>query len=138
MIRTSHSINSLSKRPFPGGAQTRPQVREGLASIVVGMAPLVPILPNERKGPDLATCATSRPLADEWIEFRPARWLVAALTLLGLWLARPRVGKRALLVVAWQFMPRRFKLIAGGAGALALLVLAGSVAVLLLTLNQIT
>jgi hypothetical protein len=102
------------------------------------MAPLRPIRRNEQKRPDLATRATSRPLGAEWIEFRPARWLVAALTFLGLWLARPTVGKRALLAVAWQFIPRRFKLIAGGAAALALLVLAGSVAVLLLALNQIT
>ena len=101
------------------------------------MGPLSRKRHNDRKRPDLAIRATSRPLDDEWIEFRPARWLVAALTLLGLWLARPRVGKRALLVVAWQFIPRRFKLIAAGAAALALLVLAGSVAVLLLALNQL-
>jgi hypothetical protein len=62
---------------------------------------------------------------------------VAALTLLGLWLAHPRVGKRALLAVVWRFIPRRLKLIAGGAAALALIVLAGSVAALVLALNQL-
>ena len=68
----------------------------------------------------------------------PVFTLVAVLTLLGLWLARPRVGKRALLAVAWGFIPRRFKLIAGSAAALGLIVLAGSVAALVLALNQLS
>ena len=102
------------------------------------MARFSPIRRNDRKRPDLDTPAsTQRRLGDEWVEFRPARWLVAALTLLGLWLARPRVGKRALLAVAWGFIPRRFKLIAGSAAALALIVLAGSVAAIVLVLNQL-
>ena len=54
-----------------------------------------------------------------------------------LWLARPGVGKRALLAVAWGFIPRRFKLIAGSAAAFALIVLAGSVAALVLALSQL-
>ena len=102
------------------------------------MAPFSPIRRNDRKRTDLDLPAdTQRRLGDEWIEFRPARWLVATLTLLGLWLARPRVGKRALLAVAWGFIPRRFKLIAGGAAALALIVLAGSLAALVLALSQL-
>jgi hypothetical protein len=94
---------------------------------------------NDRERPDLAIRATGRqgPLGDEWIEFRPARWLVAALTLFGLWLARPRVGRRALLAVAWRFIPRRLKLIAGAAAALVLVVLAGSIAAIALVLNQL-
>ena len=98
------------------------------------------MLRNDRARPDLATRTSSRqrPLGEEWIEFRPARWLVAAITLLGLWLARPRVGKRALLAVVWRFIPRRFKLIAGVPAALALIVLAGSIAVLVLALNQLS
>ena len=56
---------------------------------------------------------------------------------LWLWLTRPTVGKRALLAVAWRFTPRRLKLIAGGAATLALIVFLGSVAALLLVLNQL-
>jgi hypothetical protein len=102
------------------------------------MAQFSPIRHNDRTRPDLVRAPSGqRNLGDEWIEFRPARWLVAALTLLTLWLARPRVGARALVAVAWGFIPRRFKLIAGGAAALALIVLAGSVAALVLVLNQL-
>jgi hypothetical protein len=39
--------------------------------------------------------------------------------------------------LAWQFAPRRLRLIAGGVAALALVVLAGSVAALALALNQL-
>jgi len=100
------------------------------------MARFSPIRRSDRQRPELASSGQRR-LGDEWIEFHPARWLVAALTLLTVWLARPSFGKRALLALAWQFTPRRLKLIAGGAAAVALIVLAGSVAVLLLALNQL-
>ena len=56
-------------------------------------------------------------LDDEWIEFRPARWLVATVALLWLWLVRPKVGKRALVTFAWPYIPRRLNLIAGGIAA---------------------
>jgi len=103
------------------------------------MAAGEPIPPNRRKQRDIATGQAGRRVADEWtlVEFRPARWLVAALTVLWLWLTRPPVGKRALLAVAWRFTPRRLKLIAGGAATLALIVFLGSVAALLLVLNQL-
>jgi hypothetical protein len=98
-----------------------------------------PLHPNDRKPPDLDVYASSREgrLGDGWIEFRPARWLVATVALLWLWLVRPQFGKRALVALAWRFTPRRFKLIAGGVVAVALVVLAGSVAALVLVLDQL-
>src|SRR5262245_33852378 len=80
-----------------------------------------------------------RSVTDEWalVEFRPARWLVAALALLALWLVRPMLGKRALLALAWRFAPRRLRLIAGGLAALAVVVIAASVATLVLILDQL-
>jgi len=111
----------------------------GSASIVVGIALLPSIRRKDPEWTEVAARGTSgqRRPGEEWIEFRPARWLVAALTLVGLWLARPGLGKRALIAVAWRFVPRRFKLIAGGAAALAFIVLAGSVAALVLALSQL-
>ena len=99
-----------------------------------------PILPDDRKHREIATkqAGRQRRVSDEWtlVEFRPARWLLTALTVLGLWLVSPTLGKRGLLALAWQFAPRRLRLIAGGVAALALVVLAGSVAALALALNQ--
>ena len=100
-----------------------------------------PIQPNDRKHREIATRQASRQrhVADEWtlVEFRPARWLLTALTVLALWLAGLTLGKRGLLALAWQFAPRRLRLIAGGVAALAFVVLAGSVAALALALNQL-
>ncbi|HEY6930921.1 MAG TPA: hypothetical protein VJA66_14695 [Thermoanaerobaculia bacterium] len=93
-----------------------------------------PLQPNDRKPPDLGVHASG---SDAWIEFRPARWLVATIALLWLWLVRPKFGKRALVALAWRFTPRRFKLVAGAVAALALVVLAGSVAALVLVLDQL-
>jgi hypothetical protein len=100
-----------------------------------------PIEPKDRKGRDIVTRGASRQrdVADEWtfVEFRPARWLVAALTVLGLWFVGPKLGKRGLLALAWRFAPRRLRVVAGGVAALALIVLVGSVAALALVLNQL-
>jgi hypothetical protein len=100
-----------------------------------------PTLPDDRKHREIATRQASRPRggSDEWtlVEFRPARWLATALTLVALWLVSPTLGKRGLLALAWQFAPRRLRLIAGGVAALALVVVAGSVAALALVLNQL-
>jgi hypothetical protein len=100
-----------------------------------------PIVPDDRKHRDIATreASSQRRVADEWtlVEFRPARWLLTALTVLAFWLVGPKVGKRGLLALAWQFAPRRLRLIAGGVAALALVVLAGSIAGLALVLNQL-
>jgi hypothetical protein len=100
-----------------------------------------PIQPDDRKQREIATRQTSRQrrASDEWtlVEFRPARWLLTALTVLALWLASPTLGKRGLIGLAWQFAPRRFRLIAGGVAALALVVLAGSIAALALALTQL-
>jgi hypothetical protein len=104
------------------------------------MAPTSPVRSTDRKGSDLDVPASSRQgrFGDEWIEFRPARWLLAAVALLSLWLVRPTIGKRALLALAWRFTPRRLRLIAAGAAGLALMVLAGSVAALVLVLEQLS
>ena len=98
-----------------------------------------PLHRNELKPPDLSVQASEREgrLEDGWIEFRPARWLVATIALLWLLLVRPQFGKRELVVSAWQFTPRRLKLIAGGVAAVALVVLAGSIAALVLMLVQL-
>ena len=100
-----------------------------------------PTLPNDRKHREIATRQEGRQRggSDEWtlVEFRPARWLLTALTVLALWLVSPNLGKRGLLDLAWQFAPRRLRLIAGGVAALALVVLAGSVAALALALTQL-
>ena len=100
-----------------------------------------PTLRNDRKHRKIATDHSTRQrrVSDEWtlVEFRPARWLLTALTVLALWLVSPNLGKRGLLALAWQFAPRRLRLIAGGVAALALVVLAGSVAALALALNQL-
>lgn len=109
-----------------------------LASIVTAMLVPSPLDPKERKPPDLVRASDREgPLGGEWIEFRPARWLVAAIALLWLWLARPQFGKRALAAFAWRFTPRRLKVIAGGVAAVALVVLAGSVAAFVLVLDQL-
>jgi hypothetical protein len=100
-----------------------------------------PTLPDDRKHRKIATRQASRQRdgSDEWtlVEFRPARWLLTALTVLALWLVSPKLGKRGLLALAWQFAPRRLRLIAGGVAAFALVVLAGSVAALALALTQL-
>ena len=100
-----------------------------------------PTVPNDRKRRELATTRTSgqRSGSDEWtlVEFRPARWLLIALTVLALWLVSPTLGKRGVFALAWHVAPRRLRLIAGGVAALALVVLAGSVAALTLALSQL-
>jgi hypothetical protein len=100
-----------------------------------------PILPDDRKYREIATRHASRQrrLSDEWtrVEFRPARWLLTALTVLALWFVSPTLGKRGVLALAWRFAPRRLRLIAGGVVALAFVLLAGSVAALALALTQV-
>ncbi len=69
----------------------------------------LPIVPDDRKHRETATGHASRQrrVSDEWtlVEFRPARWLLTALTVLALWLVSPNLGKRGLLDLAWQFAP---------------------------------
>jgi hypothetical protein len=100
-----------------------------------------PILRNDREHREIATREASRQgrVSDEWtlVEFRPARWLLTSLTVLALWLVSPTLGKRGILALAWQFAPRRLRLIAGRVAAVALVVLAGSVAALALALTQV-
>jgi hypothetical protein len=100
-----------------------------------------PTLPDDPKHREIATRQASRRrrVSDEWtlVEFRPARWLLTVLTVLALWLVSPTLGKRGVFALAWRFAPRRLRLMAGGVVALALVVLAGSVAALALALNQL-
>ena len=97
-----------------------------------------PLHPKGRKPPDLVRASERKGrLGEEWVEFRPARWLVATVALLWLWLVRPAFGKRALVAFAWRFTPRRLKLIAGGIAAITLAVLAGSVVALVLVLEHL-
>ena len=111
---------------------------EPLTSIVMAMLVPSPVHPKERKPPVLVHASDREGRhGDEWIEFRPARWLVAVIALVWLWLARPQFGKRALVAFAWRFSSRRLKLIAGGVAAVSLVVLAGSVAALALVLDQL-
>jgi len=110
-------------------------------AIVVQMPAFHPTLPNDPEHRAIARrqARRQRDGSDEWtlVEFRPARWLLTALTVLGLWLVSPKLGKRGLLALAWQFAPRRLRLIAGGVAALALVVVAGSVAALAIALSQL-
>ena len=124
----------------PGSSAERSLSCTALA-IVVQMPASHPILPDDRKHRQIATRQESRQrrVSDEWtlVEFRPARWLLTALTVLALGFVSPTLGKRGLVGLAWQFAPRRLRLIAGGVAALALVVLAGSVAALVLSLTQL-
>ena len=70
------------------------------------------------------------------IEFRPALWLLLAAEAVSLWLGG-RLGKGALVGLAWRVLPRRMKFAAGGFAAVALVLLAGSVAALILALSQL-
>ena len=110
-------------------------------AIVVHMPASPPILPNDRDHREIPSRRASRQrrVSDEWtlVEFRPARWLLTALTVLGLWLVSPKLGKRGILALAWKVAPRRIRLIAGGVTALALVALAGGVAALALVLDQL-
>jgi hypothetical protein len=110
-------------------------------AIVMQMSASHPMLPDDREHREITTRQTigHRRASDAWtlVEFRPARWLLTALTVLALWLVSPTLGKRGLLGLAWQFAPRRLRLIAGGVATLVLVVLAGSVAALAVALTQL-
>jgi hypothetical protein len=62
----------------------------GRLAIVVQMPASHPMLPDDRKHREVATRQASRQRggSDDWtlVEFRPARWLATALTVLALWL----------------------------------------------------
>ena len=100
-----------------------------------------PMLPDDRERREIPTRLASgqRRVGNEWtfVEFRPARWLFTALTVLALWLVSPQLGKRGLVSLAWQFAPQRLRLIAGGVAALVLVLLAGSLAALAVALTQL-
>ena len=99
----------------------------------------------ERKPAPVATRAEAASTGDrEWeragayhLEFRPALWLLIAVEVVSRWLGRPSLSNGALVGLAWRSLPRNVRLAAGGAAAVALLLMAGSVAALVLALNQL-
>ncbi len=98
----------------------------------------------ERKPAPVATHAEATSGDGGWervgayrLEFRPALWLLIAAEVVSRWLGRPSLSKGALLGLAWRFLPGKLKLAAGGAAALALLLMVGSVAALVLALSQL-
>jgi hypothetical protein len=115
------------------------RVRSQHTATLAYMAVPQRILPQDRNHREVDTREASRRMAGDWtlVEFRPARWLLVSLTILAVWLASPLLGKRALLALAWRFTPRRLRLLAGGVATLALVVLVGSIAALVLVLDQL-
>ena len=97
----------------------------------------------ERKPAPVATRAEAASTGDREragayrLEFRPALWLLIAVEVVSRWLGRPSLSKGALVGLAWRFLPRKVRLAAGGAAAVALLLMAGSVAALVLALTQL-
>ena len=92
---------------------------------------------RDRQAPEARGHARATDQDEVRFEFRPAPWLLASLALLKYWFVRPRLGKRALVGLAWRFLPRRFKLIAGGAATLALVLLIGAVGVFVVVVQQL-
>ena len=72
-------------------------------AIVVQMPASHPILPDDRKHREIAPRHASRQrcVSDEWtlVEFRPARWLLTALTVLAPWLVSATLGRRGVLAL---------------------------------------
>jgi len=99
----------------------------------------------ERKPAPVATRAEAATTGDRgWeppgayrLEFRPALWLLITAEVVSRWLGRPSLSKGALLGFAWRFLPWKLKLAAGGAAAVAFLLVAGSFAALVLALSQL-
>jgi hypothetical protein len=82
--------------------------------------------------------ARARPDTEAFrIEFRPTAWLLLAAEVLSLWLQRPAPGKRALVGLAWRFLPRRLKVLAGAGAAVALLLAAGALAAMAIAISQL-
>jgi hypothetical protein len=72
------------------------------------------------------------------IRFVPARWLLAALAVLRVWLSGGAFGKLGAAGLVWSLAPRKLKLVVGGFAAVSLLVMAGAVAALALLVVQLS
>jgi hypothetical protein len=64
-------------------------------------------------------------------------WGLAVVELYRLWQRRPPLKKRALLFLAWRFLPPNVKLIALGVSAATIVVFAGALAALGFGLSQL-
>ena len=70
-------------------------------------------------------------------EASPVGRLLTALGISSLWLRRVRSAETVLAWLAWAFVLRRMKLVAGGLTAVALIVVVGAVAVFLVVFDQL-
>ena len=70
-------------------------------------------------------------------EASPVGRLLAALGISSLWLRRVRSAEAVLSLLAWAFVLRRMKLVAGGLAALVLILMVGAVAVFLAVFDQL-
>ena len=70
-------------------------------------------------------------------EASPVGRLLTALGISSLWLQRVRSAEAVLSLLAWAFVLRRMKLVAGGLAAVVLLLMVGAVAVLLAVFDQL-
>ena len=93
-----------------------------------------------REASEMAARWEQRVRAAELVRFEtsPVGRLMTALGIPTDWLRWVRVGKRALLLLAWTLVPWRLKLFAGGLAAAGLLVALGSVTALLLVIAQLS
>jgi len=68
---------------------------------------------------------------------RAASWHMAAFELWSLWQRRPKLRKRAIVFLAWRFLPPNIKLIALGVAAGAILLFAAMFAALVFGITQL-
>jgi hypothetical protein len=93
-----------------------------------------------REAREMATRWEERVRAAELARFE-ASLVGRLMTALGIpthWVRWVRVGKRALLLLAWTLVPRRLKLFAAGLAAAGVLVALGSVTALVLVIAQLS
>lgn len=91
-----------------------------------------------REAREMASRWEERVRAAEQARFEasPIGRLVTGLGIPWRWLRLVRVGKRALLVLAWTLVPPRLKLFAGGVAAASLLLVFASITALALVIAQ--
>lgn len=87
----------------------------------------------------MATRCEERVRAAEQARFEssPIGRLLIALGISSLWLRRVRSAEGVLFWVAWAFVMRRMKLVAGGLAAVALILVVGAFAALLVVFDQL-
>ena len=70
-------------------------------------------------------------------ESSPIGRLLAALGISSHWLRRLRFAKRVLFWLAWAFVTRKLKLVAGGVAAVGLIIVVAAVAALVVVFAQL-